>query len=146
MSIYMSLPNAAQLTHIFADSTAPTFFLGAVAAFASLMTSRMQAALQRLQVINAIPDTDTSRARLKADKDRLLRRANLLKSGIRASLRAGICATALLADLFFTEFFHLDHAYGAGLLFAVATLFLGFALLRFGQEVEMSLGETDGFG
>jgi hypothetical protein len=142
----IALPNAAQLTHIFSDATAPTFFLGSVAAFASLMTSRMQAALLRLQAINAIPDSDTSRARLKADAERLLRRAALLKSGILASLRAAFCATALLADLFFTEFFGLEHAYGAGLLFAIATLFLGYALYCFAKEVEMSLGETDGFG
>jgi hypothetical protein len=61
-------------------------------------------------------------------------------------LRAAFCATALLADLFITEFFNLAHAYGAGILFAVATIFLGYALYCFAKEVEMSLGETDGFG
>lgn len=146
MSIAIAMPDAAQLSRIFSDATAPTFFLGSVAAFASLMTSRMNAALTRLQFINAIPDSDTSRARLKADTDRLLRRASFLKSGIIASLRAAFCATALLADLFIAEFFNLQHAYGAGFLFAVATAFLGFALYRFAQEVELSLGETDGYG
>jgi hypothetical protein len=142
----ISVPDAAQLTHILSDATAPTFFLGSVAAFASLMTSRMQAALARVQFLNAIPDHDTSRATMKADVDRLLRRAKLLKSGILASLRAAFCATALLADLFLTEFFGLQHAYGAGFLFALATAFLGYALYCFAREVEVSLGETDGFG
>jgi hypothetical protein len=144
--MFITMPDAAQLTHIFSDATAPTFFLGSVAAFASLMTSRMQAALSRVQFINAIPENDSSRVHLKADVDRLLRRARLLKNGILASLRAAFCATALLADLFFTEFFGLKHAYGAGFLFAIATMFLGYALYCFAKEVEMSLGETDGFG
>ena len=54
-----------------------------------------------------------------------------------------MCATLLLANLFITEFIGLKYAYGAGILFVVATLFLGIALVRFAQEVSISLGEPD---
>ena len=36
------VPDPERLSRIFATATAPTFFLGAVAAFAALMTSRMR--------------------------------------------------------------------------------------------------------
>jgi len=137
------VPNAQRMVGIFQAATAPTFFLGAVAAFASLMTLRMSAAMERVRVLNSISEDDPDRAYLKTDLDRLMRRAKLLKSGIFAALVAGVCATLLLAVLFTTEFFGFAYAYGAALLFLTATLFLGVALVRFAQEVHISLDEPD---
>ena len=137
------VPDAERLARIFGTATAPTFFLGAVAAFASLMTMRMSAAMERVRELNAIEEGDEKRAHLRRDLKRLLRRAELLKSGIFSSLVAGVCATLLLAILFGTEFFGLTYAYGAGLLFIIATFFLGVALVRFAQEVSISLDEPD---
>src|SRR3982751_1880302 len=93
------VPDAERLAHIFSTATAPTFFLGAVAAFASLMTNRMAAAMERVRTLNSIKKDDEERAHLKADLGRLLRRAHLLKSGIFFALAAGVCATILLANL-----------------------------------------------
>lgn len=99
--------------------------------------------MERVRTLNAIKEDDQDRAHLKSDLHRLLRRAALLKSGIFASLVAGVCATVLLAVLFATEFFGLTYAYGAGILFTIATIFLGVALVRFAQEVSISLDEPD---
>jgi hypothetical protein len=137
------VPDAERLAHIFSTATAPTFFLGAVAAFPGLMTSRMEAAMNRVRALNSIPDTSKDKAHLKSDVERLIRRARLLKSGIFNALAAGVCATLLLANLFVTEFIGLKYAYGAGILFLIATMFLGIALVRFGQEVRISLHESD---
>jgi hypothetical protein len=139
------IPDAQRMVQIFSSATAPTFFLGAVAAFASLMTNRMNAAVGRAQALNSITDSEKDRVHLKGDLKRQARRAELLKSGIFNALVAGVCATVLLADLFMTEFLHLTYAYGAGLLFLIATLFLGIALVRFAQEVSISLDEPDKF-
>jgi hypothetical protein len=137
------IPDAERLSQIFSQAIAPTFFLGAVAAFVSLMASRLSAVMARLQTLNAITEDDHPRVPLKADVERLRRRARLLNSGILSSLRGGICATVLLAILFATEFFGLRYAYGAGLLFIISTFLLGFALLRFAQEARISLSEAD---
>ena len=137
------IPDAERLTQIFSQATAPTFFLGAVAAFVSLTSSRMSAVIARTRALNAIARDDHSRSQFKVDLERLRSRAQLLHSGILACLRGGLCATLLLAILFATEFMGLKYAYGAGLLFMFATLFLGFALFRFAQEASMGLTETD---
>ena len=137
------IPDAERLTQIFSQAIAPTFFLGAVAAFVSLMASRLSAIMVRLQTLNAITDEEHSRIHLKADIERLRRRARFLNSGILASLRGGICATVLLAILFVSEFFGLKYAYGAGFLFVISTFLLGFALFRFAQEARISLSEAD---
>lgn len=137
------VPDAQRLSAIFSQALAPTFFLGAVAAFVSLMASRLSAVIERTRTLRAIPEDDPARAPLRADIDRLRRRARFLHSGILASLRGGLCATLLLAIIFVTEFSGLKYAYGAGLLFIFATFFLGFALFRFAQEASIGLSETD---
>lgn len=139
------VPDAERLTKIFASATAPTFFLGAVAAFASLMTSKMQSIMDRVRTLNTIPESDHDRLHLKADLHRLMRRANLLKDGIQSVLTAGVFATLLLAILFATEFLGFEYAYGAGLLFLMATFLLGHALFKFAREVRISLDEADSY-
>jgi hypothetical protein len=142
-SMFSFIPDAQQISEVFSQSLTPTFFLGAVAGFISLMASRLSAVMERIRTLNAIPEGDHERAHLKADLERLRRRARFLNSGILASLRGGICATVLLAIMFISGFFGLKHAYGAPLLFVFATFFLGFALVRFAQEASIGLSETD---
>ena len=137
------VPDAERLSRIFSSATAPTFFLGAVAGFVSLTASRLSAITERARTLNAIADEDHARAHLKADLHRLRRRASLLNSGILAALRGGLCATLLLALIFVTEFMGLRYAYGAAVLFIVATGFLGFALFRFSQEARIGYDKTD---
>ena len=137
------VPDIPRLTQIFSQATAPAFFLGAVAAFVSLMSSRLSAVVARIRVLNGIPKDDPARAHLRADLDRLRLRARLLSSAIVASLISGICATTLLGIIFATEFFGATYAYGAGLLFIIATVFLGVGLVRFAQEARVGLSEAD---
>ena len=134
-----------QISEIFSDAIAPMFFLVAVAAFCSLMTSRQSTVIERIRMLNAITDEDHGRARLREDLHRLRRRAHLLNSGILAALHGGICIALLVAIMFIAGFAGLKHAYGAGVLFIMATGFLGFALIRFAQEVRISLALHDEF-
>jgi hypothetical protein len=137
------VPDAKQLSEIFSQALAPTFFLGAIAGFLSLMESRLSSVLQRTQALNAIAEDDPSRAHLKVDLERMRCRARFLNSGILAALYSGLCATLLLGILFVAAFFKLENAYGAPLLFLFATLFLGFALFRFAQEARIGLAGAD---
>jgi hypothetical protein len=137
------IPDTRQLSEIFSQAIAPTFFLGTIAGFLSLMASRLSTVMQRVQAINAIAEDDPARAHLKDDLERLRRRAHFLNSGILSALYSGLCATVLLGILFIAALLEFKHAYGASLLFVVATIFLGIALLRFAQEARISLSEAD---
>jgi hypothetical protein len=136
-------PDLERLTHIFSQATAPTFFLGSVAAFVSLMSTRLITVVARIRQINAIKPDDPQRQHLKADLERLKRRAKLLAQGMRVALVAGICATILLAIIFASEFFGLSHAYGAGALFMIATVALGVGLWYFVLECNIQLSAAD---
>jgi hypothetical protein len=128
------VPDIDRLAQIFSNAIAPAFFLGAVAAFVSLMMSRLAAVSERIKAISVLPDRDGAAAGSSIELGTLRRRARLLSDGIILSLGGGICATLLLAILFATQFFGLHHAYGAAVLFIAATLLLGVALFRFAQE------------
>ena len=129
------VPDIDRLTHIFSNAVAPAFFLGAVAAFVSLMMSRFAALRERIKATRALPDQSSM------ELGPLTRRARLLSDGIILALSGGMCATFLLAVLFASQFFGLNHVYGAGILFFFATLLLGFALFRFAQEAWLARRE-----
>jgi hypothetical protein len=135
------IPDPERLRTIFGLATAPAFFLGAIAGFVSLMSTRLADALDRLQAFKALSGEEQTRQVQHGAS--LRRRARLLQQAIRVSLVAGVTATVLLADLFATEFFGFEHAYGAGLLFGVSTVCLGIGLLRFAQEAWMGSSEMD---
>ncbi len=136
------VPDAKHVSEIFSEAIVPTFFLGAIAAFVTLMDMRLSAVMQRVRTLNAIAENDTARTHLKSDLERLRRRARFLSGGIVAALYGGLASTLLLAILFLAAFFN-RRAYGASVLFIVATFFLGFALLRFAQEARIGLTEAD---
>ena len=128
------VPEIDRLTQIFSNAIAPSFFLGAVAAFVSLMMSRLAAVNTQIKATAALPAPDGTAVKSSMSPGTLTRRARLLSDGIILSLGGGMCATLLLAILFASQFFGLHHAYGAAVLFIAATLLLGVALFRFAQE------------
>jgi hypothetical protein len=140
-SMLQFIPDPERLRTIFGLATAPAFFLGAIAGFVSLMSTRLAAALERLQASKTMSSEDQQRRERHVTN--LRRRVRLLQQAIRVSLVAGVTATVLLADLFATEFFGIERAYGAGLLFGISTVCLGIGLLRFAQEAWIGSSEMD---
>lgn len=136
------LPTVVEMLDIFSRAAAPAFFLGAVAAFISLMAARLSSVVARARVLNAIPE-GAGKASMRDDVPRLKARARILRSAILLSLCSGLCAGLLLGIVFATGFFGLRYSYGAGILLIVATLLLCVAIVRFAQDVVMDLHELD---
>ena len=137
------IPNIERLTQIFSNAVAPSFFLGAIAGFVSLMMSRLTAVNERIMATRALSNQDRNAVGNSKALASFKRRARLLSDGIILSLSGGVCATLLLAALFASQFFGLHHVYGAGVLFFIATLLLGFALFRFAQEAWLARCEWE---
>ena len=89
-------PSVTQLSQVITQITAPSFLLGAVAAFISVLVARMNRIIDRSQALNAIDDDDTSKARLKTDIPRLKRRATLLNKAILFSTLSAIVTSLLV--------------------------------------------------
>jgi hypothetical protein len=54
--VAVDTPSAAQLSQVIVQVTAPSFLLGAVAAFISVLIARMNRIIDRSQALNAISD------------------------------------------------------------------------------------------
>jgi len=59
------VPSAKEVSEMFSQAIAPTFFFCTIAGFVSLMSSRLAAVMQRIQNLNAIAETDPDRAHLR---------------------------------------------------------------------------------
>ena len=136
-------PSVTQLSQVITQKTAPSFLLGAVAAFISVLVARMNRIIDRSQALNAIDDDDTSKARLKTDIPRLKRRATLLNKAILFSTLSAIVTSLLVIVAFVCAFYNLQHEYGVAVLFIVALTFFTLSLVNLAREARIGLHEFD---
>ena len=137
------IPDTNQLATIFSQAAAPAFLLGAVAAFTQMLLSRLTHVIDRIRSLNEIADSDSARVKLKTDIPDLKLRAVLLHRAAYLALTAGIATTLLLMIWIVSAFLKLQHVYGGGLLFGVASALLGLSLYNFAREVKVALSDFD---
>jgi hypothetical protein len=135
------VPSASQLQAIFAQAAAPAFLLAGIAAFISILMSRLTALVDRIRSLSATAESNPITGKFKVDIPYLKRRALLLHKAVYLALLAGIATTMLLMVMAGSAFLRLEHIYGAGLLFGVATVLFAVSLLKFAQEVRLALHE-----
>jgi hypothetical protein len=136
-------PSVTQLSQVITQAIAPAFLLGALAAFISVLTLRMNRVVDRSQTLNAIEDSNTARAHLKADLSRLRQRAALLNTATFFATLSAIFATLLVMIAFVTAFFDIQHERGIAVLFVITLGFFAAALVNFARETRIALGEFD---
>jgi len=136
-------PEAAMLSRVMSQATAPAFLLGAVAAFINILLARTTSVVERIRSLNDISDNDSCRVHLKSDIPRLQRRIGLLTSATRLALACGLCTSLLVIVGFLFAFVGLQYIYGAAVLFLSALALLGASLFQLTQEVKIGLSEAD---
>jgi hypothetical protein len=136
-------PTAEQLSQVIAQVAAPSFLLGAVAAFISLLISRMNRVIDRIQALNSIADGDETKAHLKEGIPRLKRRAHLLNKAILFAATSAIVTCLLVIVAFTAAFFQMKHEYGVAVLFVLALVFFTASLTNLVRETRIALHEYD---
>jgi hypothetical protein len=137
------VPSVDQLSRIIGSVAAPAFLLGAVAAFISVLMSRMNRVLDRSQFLHSIVENDEAKAYLKADIPRLKRRAALLNQSIFYSTICAIITGSLIIVAFVSAMLHLAHEYGVALLFIAALVFFVLSLINLARETLIALSDID---
>jgi cytochrome c biogenesis protein CcdA len=127
-------PSVTQLSQVITQAIAPAFLLGALAAFISVLTLRMNRIVDRSQMLNAIDDADTARARLKTDLPRMRQRAILLNNATFFATLSAIFATLLVMVAFVAAFFDIQHERGIAVLFIITLGLFAAALVNFARE------------
>ena len=136
-------PSIEQLSRIIGSVAAPAFLLGAVAAFISVLMSRMNRVIDRSQFLHSIADEDGTKAYLKADIPRLKRRATLLNQSIFYSTVCAIVTGSLIIVAFVSAMLHLAHEYGVAVLFILALAFFVLSLVNLARETRIALHDFD---
>jgi magnesium-transporting ATPase (P-type) len=141
----LSNPSVTQIAQVISQVTAPAFLIGAVAAFTSVLISRMNRIIDRSQALNAIRDDDQIKAQLKSDIPRLRQRATLLNRAIFYSTVSAIVTSLLVVVAFISAYFNVEHEYGVAALFVVALGFFTASLVNLALETRIALHEYDHF-
>lgn len=136
-------PSIDQLGHIIANVAAPAFLLGAVAAFISVLISRINRVIDRSQFIHGLPEGDVSRSFLKADLPRLRRRAMLLNRALYCAIIAAILTALIIIVAFVSALLHVAHEYGVAMLFMAAMLMFCASLVDLARETRLALHDND---
>jgi hypothetical protein len=136
-------PSVSQLSQVISQAVAPAFILGALAAFISVLVSRLNRVVDRSQALNAIGGDDPAKVHLKSDLPRLKRRAALLNNAILFSSISAIFATLLVIVAFVIAFFGIQHERGVAVLFIVTLGLFAAALINLARETRIALHEFD---
>jgi uncharacterized protein DUF2721 len=136
-------PSMDQLNRIIGTVAAPAFLLGAVAAFISVLISRMNRVIDRAQFIHGISEADSPRSFLKGDLPRLRRRAVLLNRALFASILSAILTGLIVIVAFISAFFNAAHEYGVAILFVAALVSFCAALVDLARETRIALHDND---
>ena len=136
-------PSIDQLGRIIGNVAAPAFLLGAVAAFISVVISRINRVIDRSQFLHGIRDDDDSKAYLKKDIPRLRRRAAMLNRSLFCSIVAAIFTALIIVVAFMSAMLQMAHEYGIAILFVAALLMFCVALIDLARETRIALHDND---
>jgi len=128
-------PDLDHLTAAISHATAPAFMLGAVAAFLSVLVTRMERINDRVRAIRA-KSADGGSDEISAA---LAHRIAFLNRAIYFAVLSGLCTAALLIVAFAFALLGLSHTTGVAIMFIVALILLMSSLVEFTREVRMSL-------
>ena len=134
---------AEQISRVISQATAPAFLLGAVAAFISVLITRMNRIADRSNVLSAFAGGDAGQSHLDVVLPRLKRRAKLLNKAIEFAVISGICTTVLVILAFASSLLNFKHEYGAAVMFSIALLFFAASLVKLLLEVRAALHDLD---
>ncbi|WP_027542823.1 DUF2721 domain-containing protein [Bradyrhizobium sp. WSM2254] len=136
-------PSIDQLSRIIANVAAPAFLLGAVAAFISVLISRINRVVDRAQFIHGIPDNGSSKSFLKSDLPRLRRRAAFLNRALFFAILSAILTALIIIVAFISALFQVAHEYGVAILFMAALLTFCASLIDLARETRIALHDND---
>jgi hypothetical protein len=133
----------SEISHVIGLATAPAFLLGGVIGFISLLHAQLGRILDRSRALHARGTTAISTIVLQVELARFARRSKLLIDSIQFTVIAGVATALLIILAFVGALAKINVEVLVALLFILALSFFVAALVQFGRETAISLGESD---
>lgn len=137
--------SSEQLANVIGHAIAPTFLLGAISGFVSVLANRLARIIDRIRSINSIADHEEGRLHLKEDIPRLRKRARMIHRSIFLAVSSGIVTTLIVIFSFEGALLGFQHQFGSAILFVLAQTLFALALLDFAREMRISLSDYDDY-
>lgn len=138
----LETPSLEQLSNVISQVTGPAFLLAAEAQLLAVLVARLDRIVDRSRALSALGDDDP-RVHLKAELPILRRRAKLMHRAIHWGVASCIVTSLLVIVGFVSALLHVQHEYGAGVMFAAAMALFTAALIAFWREIALGFSEID---
>jgi hypothetical protein len=138
-------PPISHIAQVISQAIAPAFILGAVSGFTSVLVTRLNRIIDRCRSLVAIDQNQGAKAPGGADMLALNARANLIKRALFWAVASALVTILLMIVAFAYAFFDLPHEKGVAILFVVALLLFGAALINFGREIRIAIRDPNNF-
>jgi hypothetical protein len=141
----LETPPVSHLSQVISQAIAPAFILGAVAAFISVLVTRLNRIIDRCRILGAGDQGPRPLDANGVEKSRLDARANLINRAMFWAVCSAFATLLLMIVAFVSAFLDLPHERGVGALFIVALLFFCASLINFGREIRIVIREPTNF-
>lgn len=129
------------LSEVISHVVAPSFLLGSVASFISILIGRLNVVFERLRKTQS--SNDQNNLNLTKYVTSLRKRMSYLHWAIVLAIFSGIIATLLIVFAFATALSNLNHVWVSAMFFMISLGALCVSLTLFGLEVHEGLSEFD---
>ena len=140
--------DAAPISHIsevISQSVAPAFILGAVSGFTSVLVTRLNRIIDRCRILAAGDQNQGAEGSGGTQLSALNARAKFINRAIFLAVGAALVTILLMVVAFVDVLFEIPHQRAVAVLFVVALLLFGSALVNFGREVQIALKDPNNF-
>jgi len=134
-------PTITQLADVISQVTAPAFLLAAQSEFLAVLVSRLDRIMDRLRMIDSVPDEDRERGFMKAELPVSSQRAVFTHHAIYWTVASSLVTCVLVIIGFISAFLHVRHEYGAATFFVISLGLFTAALICFALEVKLLFSE-----
>ena len=135
----VELGSIDHLAQVISQAVAPSFLLGAVVGFISILFGRMNTVVDRLRHVNALPADDPARGWMRNDIPRLRRRTRLLHWATVMAICCGATVTVLIVTAFAFALLGWQHMWGSAALFIISLTFFCLSLVVLAVDVMVAL-------
>jgi hypothetical protein len=135
------VPSAEEISRIFSNAAAPAFLLFGIFSLTSIMSVRLNNVMSLLRSLGDGAKAESADIAIVERLKIVKRRCLLLASALRFACYASTSTVALVTVMVASSFFGMQHAFGAPLLFLIATIFLLITIAKFASELRLEAVE-----
>jgi hypothetical protein len=138
-------PPISQLSQVISQAIAPAFILGSVSGFIAVLVTRLNRIVDRCRDLASRDPATGAKNLVMGDLARLNARADLINQALFFAVGSALITILLMIVAFAYAFLGFPHERGIAILFTIALVLFGIALVNFAREIRIALNDPNNF-